>query len=736
MTKTQDWFRVSHLTCFVLLAVWLWANSPAAAQPPVQSPPAAPAAAPADEAAFKALLQRYYDAVARKDIEALEQVWHSGGPARSQRNLLIVDFEVRDVVLERLSLSQASADAGGGRARVVADLSITTIKTKKTRRERRVRDITFLPDAGTWKIWNEASAGDRLAQRLLSAPDAERDRLIASEPELVSDDALSGLTREVTRMRGQGISPRILEVLALQGRLARAVGNSAVLGRSRLDAGLIHQITGNVEAAGPAFAEARDAFVEAGDAAEVAACDMNLGNVAYLQRNYPKALEHYERSLGEYEAIKDELRAASLRHSLGNVLFMQGEFEKAIESYQTGLAVLERAGDTFSAARVLQALGRVHKELGSYGLAADVWARCVELSLKTGDTTGAATALQTIGEVRRLQGDFGRALESYTKSLGLWEKTPDTASRAAVLFGIGQVHASQRSFTRAVEWYQKALELDQKGPIEPGLARDFGGLAGAHLALGQADLALEEYQKSLALREKLEDEPGVMWTLVHIGVLHALEDRHPEALAALQRSLELAEPAQDLAAISTATALRARSLLASGDVEGSLTAAARAVDLAAGADLADVVAHARVTMGRAHRQAGRAADARLAFEGAVAALARVSTDPGAETFFSDRRGPYLAICWWQRTRAPRRSCGRSACGSGCLPTCSAPTGRPSRRDSAPPSATRSGACGATAATWRFGSSANGRENARMPIACRDCRRSSTRYGRRATRRGA
>ena len=256
-------------------------------------PQAMPAAgAQAEEIEFRALLQRYYDAVARKDIEALERIWHSGGPARSQRNLFVMDFELRDVALEALSLSGVAADAGGGRARVVADLTIATATTKKTRRERRVRDITFLSEAGTWKIWNETSAGPQLAQRLLSTPDAERDRLIASEPELVSEDALSGLSREVDRMRNEGMSPRILQVLALQGRLARAVGNTAVLARSLLDSGLIYQNTGNQEAAASAFAEAREAFVEAGAAAEVAACDLNLGNAAYLLRDWAAALEH------------------------------------------------------------------------------------------------------------------------------------------------------------------------------------------------------------------------------------------------------------------------------------------------------------------------------------------------------------------------------------------------------------------------------------------------------------
>ena len=646
MTKAQGWLRWGRLAfaafgCLVLVSPDTWGAPPPRDQDPGR-PPAAPATLQGGEPEFRAVLEQYYEAVARKDIEALERLWHSGGPARSQRNLLVLDFETRDVALRSLTLSQVAADAGGGRARMVADLTTTTRKTQQTRRERRVRDLTFLPEAGAWKIWNDASAGDRLAQRLLSLTDAERDAVIAAEPELLSDDALSGLTRALTQMR-QSMSPRLLEVLALQGRLARAVGNSGVLARSLLDAGLIYQVTGNLESAAPAFADAREVFVEAGDAAGVASCDMNLGNAAYGRRDYAAAFEYYQAALSAFEALKDEPRTASLRHSLGNVYFMQGEFERAVESYQQGLAIFERTQDPYSASRLLQALGQVHKETGNYAAAAAVWGKCAEVNLQTKDRTGAAHALRSMGEVYRLQGDFSRALESHTKSLALWEQTPDVANRATTLFGLGQVFASQRSFSRAVEWYEKALDLDQQHTLEAGVARDLGGLAGAHLALGKPDVALDEYQRSLALREKLDDGPGVIWTLIHIGVLHGLEGRHVEALAVLQRSLDLAATARDVNATCTATALRARSLLASGDTDASLADAARAAEAAASLELFDVVAHAQVTTGRAHKVAGRAGDARTAFDTALAALARVSAEPGAETFFSDRRGPYLAM---------------------------------------------------------------------------------------------
>src|SRR3972149_4775356 len=101
MTKTQSWLRCGRLTlaafgCLGLASAYLWAAPPPRHQQAARPEVAVPAGAQADEAAFRDLLQRYYTAVARKDVEALEAVWHSGAPARSQRNLLVVGFELRD----------------------------------------------------------------------------------------------------------------------------------------------------------------------------------------------------------------------------------------------------------------------------------------------------------------------------------------------------------------------------------------------------------------------------------------------------------------------------------------------------------------------------------------------------------------------------------------------------------------------------------------------------------------
>jgi tetratricopeptide (TPR) repeat protein len=646
--------RRRHSACVVLGLVVLatvCAAHAVARTPPQGGAPKAATALPPDEAerTFTALLQRFFQAYTAKDIEGMTSLWHPNGPARSRRNVVLVEFDTRQIAMVGLTVNGASADAGGGKARAVLELAVTDTRVGKTRNERRVRDFTFFPDdTGVWRIWNEVSPAAELARQVLAAPAAERNALIAARPELASDDTINGLTTEAGRIQSQGRYEDVLDVLAVQARLARSLDNQDALGRSLANTGSIRMMTGRYPEAGEAFTAAREAYSAVANTEEVAACDANLGNLAYMQGRLTEAAERYESAYAVFEKLNDDGRMASTLHGMGNACYMQSDFSRALAYYTRALTAFRLAKDKYGEANVLQALALVHKELGDYSSAADVWRQTLALTEASGDRVGAAKAYAGLGEIYRLQGDLARALEHQLKSLALWEQQRNVGACAAARFAIGQIHALQRNFARAIESYEKALALDlsvrdDPATSESGQARELGGMAGAHFAMNQPDVALGEYERSLALREELKDEPAVMWTLAHMGVLHASQHRPEEAARAYERSLSIAEARADQNAVSTVLALRAQLELDQGRNDAALAAAARSVEIAASIEHFDTVMFAKVVIGRVHQKAGGAAGARAAYEEAVAAAAKVPVGPAAETFFDNRRAPFVAL---------------------------------------------------------------------------------------------
>ena len=637
------------LIAFIVLLIAGLAAT-ATAQPPAGVPPPAATLAPAEaQRIFSDLLQRFFDAYARKDIEGMTALYHTGGPARFRRNAILVEFDLRQVEIGGLTVRNAGADAGGGRARAVVDLKVTEEKTKKVWNERRVRDFTFLPDdTGAWKIWNEVSPAGELARRLLATPAAERDALVAAEPEMSSDDALTGLMSEAGRLQAQQRYDAVLDALSLQVRLARALGNVEALGRGLIQTGSLRMMIGDYAEAGEAFSAAREAFVTLDNRGEVAGCDANLANLAYMQGRFAEAAERYQKAYEVFERLNEDARMASALHGLGNALYMQTEFVRALDCYTKAVTILQRTKDKFGESSALRAISMVHKELGDYAAAIDALRRSLVLAEAAMDVAGTAKVWASMGDLYRLEGDLARALEHQTKALEIWERRKDIGPAATAYFAIGQLHALQRNYPRALESYQKALDLDLSLTDDPktseaGQARDLGGMGGAHFAQGQPEVALPEYERSLALREKIKDEVGVMWPLVHIGVLHGSQRRFEDAGKAYERALGIAESKQDQNAASTILALRSQMEFEQEQFDAALASAARAADIAAQIEHYDTVAYARLAAGRAHQKAGRTAEARAAFEDAVAAFAKVPPGPAAETFFDNRQAPYLAM---------------------------------------------------------------------------------------------
>ena len=638
------------LAATAIAAVLFFAPPRATARQPQGTFKAAPVLSTEQaQTVFTDVLRRYYEAYGRQDLEAVAAEWHPAGPAHFRRNILQVEFDMRRTAVTGLIVLAASSDAGGGHVRAVVDWTITDKKTGRSTRERRVRDFTMLPDAsGAWKIWNEGTASPDLARRLLAIPEADREGALASNPELASSDTISALSVEAGRLQQQQRWRDSIEVLRLETLLARKLGDTTAVGRSLMQTGSLQMMTGRRPEALESLTAAREIFVAEGSAPDIASVDANLANLAYQSGKLPEAAALYQRAYDGFEALKDDLGMVGAIHGLGNSLYMQTEFARALECYTKALPMAERLKDTYRQSTLYQAIAMVNKELGDYLPAIDAWRKSMALSESGGDVAGSAKALAGLGELYRLQGDLGRAFQFQAQALQRWEQIKNAGESATANYAIGQIRALQRNLPGAVESYAKALEIDRSIADDParseeGQARDLGGLGGAHFVLGQFDTALAEYQESLALREKRNDQPGVMWTLVHMGILHASQHRAEEAGKAYARALGIAEPGNDPNAASTILALRGRLEMEQDQVDAALASASRAVELATSIEHFDTVSYALVVTGRAQQKAGKPAEARAAFEGAAAALAKVPTGPAADTFFDDRSTPYAAL---------------------------------------------------------------------------------------------
>jgi tetratricopeptide (TPR) repeat protein len=282
-----------------------------------------------------------------------------------------------------------------------------------------------------------------------------------------------------------------------------------------------------------------------------AAAYHQLGNIAYLQRDFAAAEQWYRKSLAISEKPGDEHGAAITYHQLGMLAEAQRDFSAAEQWYRKSLAISEKLGDEPSAAITYHQLGMIAGEQRDLAAAEQWYRKALAIKEKLGDEPGAATTYHELGNIAHLQRDFAAAEQRYRKSLAISEKLGIEHGTASTYHQLGMIAEEQPDFAAAEQWYRKSLAISEKLGIEHGAARTYHQLG--MIAEEQRDFAAAEQwcRKALLIFEKLSDEHGATITYWQLGLSAAEQGNFVEsgrwlikALVSFQRTADPALAAQ------------------------------------------------------------------------------------------------------------------------------------------------------------------------------------------------
>jgi class 3 adenylate cyclase/tetratricopeptide (TPR) repeat protein len=154
------------------------------------------------------------------------------------------------------------------------------------------------------------------------------------------------------------------------------------LGRLQLQNGYNGEARISLEAA-------RQRWLEEGDTAGLASCDLYLGRVAYQEGNMPMAADLATAASTAFEAVGDEGHALRARRELALARLLLGEADSARHLLLETLAQFERLGDRIGWAESMQCLGYASTRTDDDGEAL----RCFEQSLAEFRAVGVASHL-------------------------------------------------------------------------------------------------------------------------------------------------------------------------------------------------------------------------------------------------------------------------------------------------------------------------------------------------------
>jgi len=280
-----------------------------------------------------------------------------------------------------------------------------------------------------------------------------------------------------------------------------------------------------------------------------------------------------------------------------------GDALAAEREMRAALALAEELGDPFLAGEARRELGRaLSGRPRAPPEAAALLAGCLAFDLAEGDLPGAALDRRLLGDLAFRRGELAAALEHYEASLALAARTDEPAPVPDAELGVVYAH------------------------------------------LGRYGAARERLEAALAGGERV-DSPGlVAYALTNLGTLESARGEYAAGLELLERALSASRAAGDIA--SEAAALVSLGGIQSelGRLEDSRATLERALALLpAGTGAAVLRGYALQALGVTHLDAGRAQEARAAFDAAAAELERVGHRAGLVEVARQRARAALAL---------------------------------------------------------------------------------------------
>jgi tetratricopeptide (TPR) repeat protein len=304
-------------------------------------------------------------------------------------------------------------------------------------------------------------------------------------------------------------------------------------------------------------------------------------------------------------------------------------YAEAVDELLRVRAGVESAGDELLAMRHGMALGWALHHLGRLEEAAGVLGAAASASPdEDGAAADHADALYRLGVVRFKMGSHATAVALLDEALRLAagaDRTSD-ALRVRILNTRAKIRRRQKDFTAAAEDVQQALELARALDDDRVLAETYLDASLVAERRNEYTRARDYAERSKALFERVSDHEYVGKLLNNLGQLHAITGKPEDAVPLLRESFRIAVEQDNRIDAAFAASSLASARLHSGDPEGAIESANRAIELLGGrAEYRQEEGNARLVMGKAHLGLDRIDEAERDFQAAAGCFTAVES---------------------------------------------------------------------------------------------------------------
>lgn len=429
------------------------------------------AAAPEKE--IRDLVQRFFSAYIRKDLDGFMALWSAKSPdhASRKRTMQRIFAETGPIEVKNLEILGVSVNQQTAEARFRVELIGQDTRTGKPHRllGKLSRRLQFVREDGRWKVWRYLSPEQELAERLAAASANERKNLMAQAQGMDKSLLASQILDQVFPLLGHKRTPDAVQLTELAFPLA----------------------------------------VEAGEKEVVARAWVARSEVLRAQAKYPEALEAARQAQTIAHEAHLPVWEVNALYDMAIIQKKTGKSKEAMESLKAGVQLARPLDSKGLLARGLFNLGLLQSRERDPSLLAEAAAHLEEAAKLAHEIRARdleKRAVYNLGWTRGKQKQYDDAVKYLTTSADLARQDGDRSWEATARADVALAYEGLKDYSQAIEADEAALKLFEGLQNKHGQARVLKHLGWLYRQVGRYADAAEAVESSEKLQRELDSE--------------------------------------------------------------------------------------------------------------------------------------------------------------------------------------------------------------------------------------
>jgi DNA-binding SARP family transcriptional activator len=271
-----------------------------------------------------------------------------------------------------------------------------------------------------------------------------------------------------------------------------------------------------------------------------AAGQLSIGTLYWIEDNYPKAIERYQRALAlAVEAGWPEAQGA-IHGNVGAVYQLAGQPERAAQHLAEALAINRQTGWLAGQAATLKNLSDLYLQLGRLAGAADHAAQSAALFVRIGSPNGVALALGAQGEACQALGRLAEAAAHQTRAMESHRAIGHPGAEANARYHLAAVYRDTGRLDTALEFALAGLAQVREAGESNNEPAALIILASIQHRLGDERQAIDHYQQALRITRGTGNHYAEVDALIGLAETRTDTGEYDRARAHAQGALTMA----------------------------------------------------------------------------------------------------------------------------------------------------------------------------------------------------